>query len=226
VIEQKTGMSYESYIAEKILSPLGITNMRIGRSNREDRVVGEVVYESEGDSAYGTFNLENMDSHGGWLASAPEMARFAAAFDDPCHCPVLSAGSIETMFSLPQTMTREKYKPGDRYYACGWAVRDYGNGRRNTWHGGSLPGCHTFMARWSNGVNCVVLFNTRGPDFGKIDPLLFEAAESISTWPSHDLFPQMLGTQPATAMQEQGDTRTRAVSISKWDFTGTKWQNR
>jgi len=197
VIEQKAGMSYESDIKRTILSPLGITNMRIGHSKREDCAAAEVVYESEGNSAYGAFNLENMDAHGGWMASAPEMARFAAAFDDPCNCPTLSAESIETMFSLPQTMTREKYELGDRYCACGWAVRDYGNGGRNTWHGGSLPGTYTFMARWSNGVNCVVLFNKRGPDFGKIDRLLSEAAQSISTWPDHDLFPQMLQTRPA-----------------------------
>lgn len=187
-IEQKTGLSYETYIRSTILSPLGIRNMRIGHSKREDHVAGEVTYESKDNSAYGTFNLENMDSHGGWLASAPEMARFAAAFDDPCNCPILSAESIEAMFSLPQTMTREKYKLGDKYYACGWSVRDFGDGRRNTWHTGSLPGTYTFMARWSNGVNCVVLFNKRGPDFGKIDGLLWDTVQSISTWPNHDLF--------------------------------------
>ena len=192
VIEQKTGMSYETYICKAILSPLGITRMRIGHSKREDSAAGEVTYESKGDSAYGTFNLENMDSHGGWLASAPEMARFAAAFDDPCNCPILSAHSIETMFALPQNIARETYKLGEGYYACGWSVRDYGNGRRNTWHTGSLPGTYTFMARWSNGVDCVVLFNKRGPDFGRIDPMLSQAVKSVSAWPDHDLFDEML----------------------------------
>jgi hypothetical protein len=96
--------------------------------------------------------------------------------------------TFETMFSLPATIARENYKPGEKYYACGWNVRDYGNGRRNTWHTGSLPGCYTFMARWSNGVNCVVLFNKRRPDFKKIDPILSNTVKSISNWPSHDLF--------------------------------------
>jgi hypothetical protein len=133
-----------------------------------------------------------MDSHGGWLASAPDLVRFAAAFDDAANCPILSAASIETMFSFPVTIASEKYKPGESYYACGWGVRDYGDGRRNTWHTGSLPGCYSFMARWSNGVNCVVLFNKRGPDFEKIDPILSKTANSISTWPDHDLFDKML----------------------------------
>ena len=191
VIERKTGLSYEDYIKRFVLSPLGITRMQIGRLGSEDRSPGEVTYESKRESAYG-FNLQNMDSHGGWLASAPDLVRFAAAFDNAANCSILSAASIETLFSLPATITRENYKPGESYYACGWEVRDYGNGRRNTWHTGSLPGCYSFMARWSNGVNCVVLFNKRGPDFEKIDPILSKTVNSISTWPDHDLFDEML----------------------------------
>jgi len=192
VIEQKTGLSYEDYIKRFVLLPLGITRMQIGHSNLEDRTPGEVTYEAKKESVYGAFNLENMDSHGGWIASAPELARFAASFDKPSDSPILSATSIETIFSLPATIAREKYKPGDYYYACGWEVRDYGNGRLNTWHTGSLPGCYTFMARWSNGVNCVVLFNKRGDGFDKIDPQLWNAVKSVSNWPDHDLFGEML----------------------------------
>jgi CubicO group peptidase (beta-lactamase class C family) len=192
VIEHKTGMSYEEYIQKFILSPLGIKRMQIGHSNFEKRAPGEVIYESKKESAYGSFNLENMDSHGGWLASSPELVRFAAAFDDANNCPILSAATIVKVFSLPAIITREDYKPGEKYYACGWDVRDYGNGRRNTWHTGSLPGCYTFMARWSNGVNCVVLFNKRGDGFDEIDPLLWKAVKSISIWPEHDCFDEML----------------------------------
>jgi CubicO group peptidase (beta-lactamase class C family) len=192
VIKQRTGMVYEDYVKKNVLLPLGIVGMKLGRSKREGRAPGEVTYESKPGTAYGAFNLENMDSHGGWLASAPAMARFAAAFDDPRNCPILSAESVATMFALPETIDPDKYKRGERYYACGWSVRDYGNGRRSTWHNGSLPGTYTFMARWSNGVNCVVLFNKRGPGFAEIDPLLSKAAKSVTVWPEHDLFDEML----------------------------------
>jgi CubicO group peptidase (beta-lactamase class C family) len=192
VIEQKTGLRYEEYIKRNVLRPLGIKRMQTGRSKLEDRVAGEVTYWSKENYAYDVINLENMDSHGGWLASAPELARFVAAFDDANNYPILSAESVETMFSLPSTISREKYKPGEYYYACGWAVRDFGNGRRNTWHNGSLPGTYTFMARWSNGVNCVVLFNKRGDGFEEIDPIFSKVTKSISHWPEHDLFSEML----------------------------------
>jgi CubicO group peptidase (beta-lactamase class C family) len=192
VIERRTGMAYEDYVKKEVLSPLGITGMKLGCSRLEDRILGEVTYESKRDAAYGAFNLDNMDSHGGWLASAPDLARFAAAFDKPRDCSILSAESITTMFALPETIAADDYKRGERYYACGWSVRDYGAGRRNTWHTGSLPGTYTFMARWSSGVNCVVLFNKRGTGFTEIDPLLSKAAKSVTVWPKHDLFGEML----------------------------------
>ena len=192
VIEQKTGLSYEDFIKRFILSPLDINRMQIGRSNREDRALGEVRYESKHESVYGAFNLENMDSHGGWLASAIDLARFAAAFDDPSDCPILSADSVETMFSPPATVDLDNYKSGEKYYACGWGVRDYGEDGRSTWHAGSLPGCYAIMARWSNGVNCVALFNRRGRGIEKIDPILWKTVESISAWPEHNLFPEIL----------------------------------
>ncbi len=192
VIEQRAGMAYEGCVAKNVLLPLGIRRMRLGRSKLRDCAPTEVRYESRHESMYGAFNLENMDSHGGWLASAPELARFAAAFDDPSHCPILSAESIETMFAFPETITPDKYERGAVYYGCGWSIRDYGSGSRNTWHPGSLPGCYTFMARWSNGVNCVVLFNRRDSNFGEIDPLLWKAVKSVTAWPEHDLFGEML----------------------------------
>ena len=191
VIERRTGMAYDDYVKKEVLLPLGITGMKLARSRREDRVPGEVAYEAKRPAPYGTFYVENMDSHGGWLASAPELARFAAAFDDPQACPILSADSIETMFALPETIAFGEYKRGEPYYACGWSVRDYGGGRRNTWHTGSLPGTYSFMARWSSGVNCVVLFNKRGPGFDKIDPLLSKASKSVAVWPKHDHFSEM-----------------------------------
>ena len=188
VIEQKTGASYEDYVKQAVLSPIGITDMQIGSANSQCRAPGEVKYDSK--SAYDSFNLKNMDSHGGWLASAPELVRFAAAFDDPNTCPILSPASIETMFALPENIPPDQYKPGDSYYACGWSVRNSGQGSRNTWHTGSLPGTYTFMARWSDGIDCVVLFNKRGPDSSQIDPLLRKALAAVSVWPTNNQSPQ------------------------------------
>ena len=42
-----------------------------------------------------------MDSHGGWIASAIDLARFATAFDSPDQCPVLDRTSIDQMHARP-----------------------------------------------------------------------------------------------------------------------------
>ncbi|MEQ4715845.1 hypothetical protein [Nonomuraea sp. B19D2] len=68
--------------------------MRPGRTLT--RAAGEVTYDSSatgtnvmnasgGTVSYpnGAFNLENMAAHGGWIASAADLARFELIFDRP-----------------------------------------------------------------------------------------------------------------------------------------------
>ena len=68
-----------------------------------------------------------------------DLVRFASTFDDPASSPVLDPASVSTMYSLPENIVPSTYMPGGWYYACGWAVRDWGNGIRNTWHAAACP---------------------------------------------------------------------------------------
>ncbi len=72
-------MAYDDFVKKKVLLPLGITGMKLGCSKFEGRMPGEVTYESKRGAVYGAFNLENMDSHGGWLAA---MAGFGEQPDE------------------------------------------------------------------------------------------------------------------------------------------------
>src|SRR4029077_8832664 len=73
--------------------------------------------------AYGDWCIEAMDSHGGWLASASDLVKFATAFDAPAHSPLLSAGSITEMFAPPPGNVGHEAdgKTRGRYYPCRWA---------------------------------------------------------------------------------------------------------
>jgi len=210
VIEDVTKESYEAFARKEILKPLGIREMRIGRSLRSQRAAGEVVYyDRKGrlkpavvgtigkpvPAPYGSFYLEAMDSHGGWLASAVDLARFAAAFHDRGKCPILSRGSIDAMFERPEGAAGYKKdgSPLPTYYACGWQVRPVEGGGENEWHAGSLPGTATLLVRRHDGVGWVVLFNARNDPSGVflvklIDPLLHRAADAVKRWPDEDLF--------------------------------------
>ena len=115
VIESKSGTTYETYVRDEVLRPLGITRMRIGRTRLADRAPGESRYHHPGTAPsvfaedfgkpvphpYGSWYLEAMDSHGGWIASAIDLARFATAFDSPDHCPILDRESIAQMHARP-----------------------------------------------------------------------------------------------------------------------------
>ena len=211
IIEHLSGQAYECYVQEHVLRPLGITEMRIGRTRREDGVApGEVRYyeAEEGRSVfddklgeptawpYGAWSLEAMDSHGGWIASAVDLARFAVAFDNPQTCPILSEGSIQEMFARPPgTLWQDEH--GNRepvHYALGWMVRRVDEGGAvNTWHTGSLNGTATLLVRRHDGRNWAVLFNSRrsrkAEHMGReIDRLLHAAADAVIEWPQHDLF--------------------------------------
>ena len=211
IIEHLSDQPYETYVQEHVLAPLGINEMRIGRTRRKAGVAPHEVryYEAkQGTSVfadnldepvawpYGAWNLEAMDSHGGWIASAVDLARFASAFDDPPNCPILSEGSIKAMFGRPpgRLWQEEDGRPGSFYYALGWMVRTVGDSEEvNTWHTGSLNGTAALLVRRHDGRNWVVLFNSRrsgrSSHMGReIDPLLHEAADAVDDWPERDLF--------------------------------------
>jgi N-acyl-D-amino-acid deacylase len=212
IIEKLTGKPYEQFVREEVLGPVGIKRMRIGASLEGKQAPGEVRYYTRDNATshnvfpegarevpapYGGFCLEAMDAHGGWIASAVDLARVAAALDNPERNRFLKPGSFTTMYEPPMPPVSRK---GDgtlesSYYGCGWMVRPVGkNGKANYWHNGSLPGTSTLLVRRWDGLSWAVLFNQRSEDKnlpdGAIDPALHRAAAAVERWPEHDLFPQ------------------------------------
>jgi N-acyl-D-amino-acid deacylase len=207
IIEDVSGKSYEQFVKDEVLTPLGITRMRIGHSLPEDRATGEVCYydphlsrsvwhpdsPEKAPNPY-AFSIEAMDSHGGWIASAVDLVKFACAFGDPEHCPILKPESVAAMFARPEGPAgyNEDGTPKDAYYACGWSVRPTGDGKANHWHNGGLPGTSTLLVRRSDGLNWAVLFNQStddsGLDYGDIDPAMHRAANAVKDWPEWDLW--------------------------------------
>ena len=212
LIENVAGTNYESFVREKVLEPIGIKRMRLGASLAEKRAEGEARYYTPRDETadsvfgigpgkvpwpYGGFCLESMDAHGGWIASAVDLARFAAALHDPQHCPLLKPETIRIMQAPPEPPVWRNSDGSlkDHYYGCGWLVRPVGQeGKANYWHTGSLPGTYTLLVRRHDGVSWAILFNQRSDDEkladSEIDPALHRAANAVNEWPRFDLFRQ------------------------------------
>ena len=204
VIEKVSGQSYESYVCKKILAPMGIKRMKLGRSLIEQRAKDEVHYYYLGDRMgesvvtkdpkqvlipYGTFNIEAMDAHGGWIASVVDMMRFVVAIDGRGKTEsVLKRSSIDLMVGRPD---RKDAAKGDRYYACGWDVIALPNDK--IWmHSGKLAGSADMIVRYVDGMSWIVIFNDlpRRPDpfYGDFDNVVRDAILSVKEWPDVDLF--------------------------------------
>ncbi len=211
VIEAVTGRTYEEYVQHQVLGPLGIRSMRIGRTRLEERQENEVRYYDPGKGTsvfaedlkqptaqpYGAWYLEAMDSHGGWLGSAVDLARFACAFDVPEQCPVLGEETIQLMYARPDGLAGydSEGNPKPVYYSCGWQSRVVADGKINRWHTGSLPGTAAILVRRHDRRNWVVLFNARVSPHSshlarEVDRLVHRAADDVEEWPEHDLFEQ------------------------------------
>lgn len=213
IIEKLTGEHYEPFVKKKVLAPLGIKAARLGRARLEDRVIGEVKYvDSEkrtGDSLYaphaqvpiqyGAENIEGYEAHGGWIASAVELVRFASALDG---AKLLKPATIAEMFARPSGAPGDEAdgKPKDAYYGCGWSVRPIkgAKGKSNQWHTGFIAASEAILVRRWDGLSWAVLFNTSSTPGGKerlaglIDGRVHEAADEVKRWPADDQFKRLL----------------------------------
>ena len=197
IIEQVSGKSYENYVQTELLNPLGISEMQLGQNLYENKAPNEVKYYDfpgaplvnsvYGIGAgvpfpYGGFNIEAMDSHGGWIASVIDLVRLLVAVDGVDTKPdILNQAAIQLM-TTPST--------ANSGYGMGWAVNPWGN----WWHVGDLPGTSSILVRTSNGLGWAVLFNTRSSNsqgfIVQMDNMVWEAIKGIDNWPTHDLFEQ------------------------------------
>ena len=178
-IEAMTGQRYEEYVRDRVLRPMGLGGMRIGAGERSKLGADESDYHqprefSVTDRLFPDFTPAALDSHGGWVASAPEMVRFAELFDRERD------GGLPS--DLAKRMLRRPDPPlglgknGRRaafFQGLGWMVRP--EGRASTiWHLGLMSGTGATMIRRGDGVAWALLLNQRPR--AEMDPLLHGAA--------------------------------------------------
>jgi CubicO group peptidase (beta-lactamase class C family) len=185
VIEKVTGKSYSAYVQENVLKPSGITTMQLAGNTQADRRAGEVVYYGQGgEDPYG-WQVNRMDAHGGWLATATDLVRFAVHVDGfPTKPDILNSTSITTMTTAS---TARPVSSGNSGYAKGWAIHS----DKNWWHNGSLPGTSSILVRRADGFCWAGIINTR--DAGNktpenLDKMMQDMHSKVDVWPTYDLF--------------------------------------
>ena len=209
VIEALTGKKYEDAVREMVLRPAGITRMKLGRTRLANRAAGEVVYHTLAtdqryksvfpeekqlvEEPYGEFYLEALDAHGGWIASAADLVRFAATLDGQRPTRILKPESIAKTESLSDPPIYLANNRKDRYYGLGWVIVSQPQGKY-WFHDGLLAGTRTLLIRYRHGIVMTLLFNgqTRDvqPFFAEFGQTLVKAADEVKHWPRGDLFSQ------------------------------------
>ncbi|MFV0376621.1 MAG: serine hydrolase domain-containing protein [Mangrovibacterium sp.] len=194
VIAAASGKSYESYIREDVLEPIGILDMHIGNSYQTARLENEVCYFQSAnvppipafngsgnlvDKTNGGNPIELLSAAGGWICSAVELARLISYIDGkPEVKDILSENSIAEM-------TNSTYARGP----LGWKTAlDNGNWIRT----GNMAGTSAMIKRQADGLTWVFLSNTsswKGASLANdISGLMARICLTIKEWPQHDLF--------------------------------------
>jgi CubicO group peptidase (beta-lactamase class C family) len=229
VIEQVSGLSYEQYVTEKILHPLSVYDMKMGSSLHDNRTERESEYFGDrisrscyGDgqlvpTQYGGFNLEAMNAHGGWVATASDLSRILLAVDGKNTFPeLLNEETRQLLFSPGAT---------NRAYGKGWFM----NQRNNYWHTGSLDGTTSYIGITAGGYTWVFLFNSRtdnSPEFWKaLDRLPWQCIAELPKENTYDLYPPEENVSVITGQQnsngewwlewEEGNGDGRIIVLSE-----------
>ncbi len=197
VVEQVSGLTYENYVRQMLLHPLGIGQMRLACNRYTDKAPNEVrYYDYPGAkpklSCYGTgdmvsrayegMNIEILGPAGGWVASPIELLRFVLAVDGLNTLPdLLQPRTIDLMTNQNQIDSLNNPEIGWRY--CG----------AQTWlRTGSFGGTHALLARQANGLTWVWVSNTsawRGPNFSNdVWEMMNQALAQVTQWPERDFF--------------------------------------
>jgi len=205
VIEKVSGAPYGEFVRNELLRPMGIQDARLGKSLISNRAPREVHYRPFGDQTpnsknvfggpdvqwcYGGFELEAMDSHGGWLATASDLARFAASLDIAAPSRPLNADSIQQMFVRPQeTGYAANGVELPAWYAHGWHMQSTVPEGTAAWHDGLFGGTSAFVMRRPDGIVWAMIFNTDNDDSRQVPsevmaPRINRLADSITKWPA------------------------------------------
>jgi CubicO group peptidase (beta-lactamase class C family) len=195
IIERKSEMPYQDYVVMNLLKPLGIHDMHIGKSYYHEKYPNEVRYHSsvrvnttramDGSGElvpvyYGGNDMELIGPAGGWVASAPELAKFMTAIDGFDGQPDILAPETIASMADPGVAGKGLF---------GWRGSDsYGT----WWRTGYLTGSSALIVRQTDGINWIVMTNTSTYKQSRIhryvSALMFGSINKVEQWPHIDLF--------------------------------------
>jgi D-alanyl-D-alanine carboxypeptidase len=151
LIEQLTGQPYEAAVYEQLLTPLGISGMRLAPTHTPEPVAGEAVHRS----APGRNYMEVLGAAGAWVASPSDLVTIFDSLD--LSTPGWKPLGAETLAQMRTSVTN----PGspDRGYAMGLIL--YGGGAAG--HTGTIESTHAMVLDRADNVTWAVTVSGQNP---------------------------------------------------------------
>lgn len=150
VIESITGKDYETYLRE-VLAKAGVHDIHVGKDYMGRRSNECVYYSQSGTNGYGN-DMEVIKAAGGVIASTVEMMQTMLCMDGRPAVPDIISAETRTIMLTPSKATRR--------YALGWRC-NHSYFPDSYYHSGNLAGTAAMWLMGGNGVNCVLLCNSR-----------------------------------------------------------------
>ncbi|MGM9739909.1 MAG: serine hydrolase domain-containing protein [Candidatus Cryptobacteroides sp.] len=196
IIEEVSGLDYETYMRDSVLVPAGCFDMQIAHNYYEERYPGEVKYYNGADTilveeynnsgrlverCYGGSDIRSLSGAGAWVTSTPELARFVASIDGKPEVPdIISKESVAAMTEWFDADT----------YSLGWNdTKPTGEWTRT----GTLSGTSALIKYYPDGECWIMVTNTstwKGPGFTSYTAGLFKKLREkySSSLPNRNLF--------------------------------------
>ncbi len=170
IIEQITGGTYEDYL-RKVEAKAGVTDVWIAKSDKSGRRSNECAYYAQyGGTAYGN-DMNVVAACGAVINSPVGLMKLVNAIDYGTVVPdILSKETLDKVYT-------NYTSSGKGGYGYGWRI---GHNTLNwaSYHGGNINGTATIIVRGNNGVNGVLLCNSRNGNDG-FDTALYVALDAV-----------------------------------------------
>ena len=177
IVEKLTGGTYEDYL-KKVEAKAGVEDVWIAKSDKGGRRANECVYYAQyGSTAYGN-DMSVVAACGAVINTAPNLMKLVCAMDYGTVVPdIFQKETLDMIYTDYTTSNPPTTKNG---YGYGWRILHYTLNNWATFHGGNINGTATIIVRGKNGVNGVLLCNSRnGAD--DFDTALYLALDNIMT---------------------------------------------
>lgn len=163
IVEVVSGKSYEAFLKEDVLKPMGITDIHVGGDIDERRPNECVYYSQDGTNGYGN-PMQVIAACGGLIASTNQLMSVLAHIDGRDGVPdLLKPETLDLMYNSEIDPSADS-GTNLRRYGLGWRrLAGYYPGAH--WHGGNIAGTATiWVGNTTAGMSAAILCNSRSYD--------------------------------------------------------------